>query len=358
MNILMISTDVNILVSGSEANNRMKDYGTIFDELHILLLGSRLKDKIFSNVFIYPMSRRKALFWHPKFLVNIVTAQDPFENGFIAYLLAKKIQIPLQLQIHTDFLSPYFARESLINKIRIKIAEFLLPRAEKIRVVSERIKKTLIHDSRFIIHESKITVLPIFVDVEKIKNAPVVTNLHKKYPDHDFIILMASRLTREKNIQMAVEAMESIVERFPKTLLLIVGDGPEKSKIKSQISNLGLEKNIVIEAWTDDLTSYYKTADLFLLTSNYEGYGRTVVEAMAAGCPIAMTDVGLAGEFLKDNVSGLIVPVNSSRTLGEVIQRLVNNPALRSELKNNSLDALGSFYGKDVYLKMYKQSLS
>ena len=62
-----------------------------------------------------------------------------------------------------------------------------------------------------------------------------------------------------------------------------------------------------MEPWTDDPFSYYKTADLFLLTSNYEGYGMAVVEAMAAGCPVIMTDVGLAGEVLIDKKDGLVV---------------------------------------------------
>ena len=62
-------------------------------------------------------------------------------------------------------------------------------------------------------------------------------------------------------------------------MLLIVGDGSELTKLKA-ISHK-LKANVIFSPWADDLPSYYKTADLFLLTSNYEGYGRTVVEATA-----------------------------------------------------------------------------
>ena len=59
-----------------------------------------------------------------------------------------------------------------------------------------------------------------------------------------------------------------------------------------------LERNIILEPWAGDLVSYLKTADLFLISSNYEGYGRTIVEAVAAGCRVISSDAGISREFL------------------------------------------------------------
>ena len=254
-------------------------------------------------------------------------------------------------------------QESWGNKLRVLLAKFLLPKADGIRVVSERIKNSLVANRQSLI--ARISVLPIFVDVKKIQSAKIKTDLHKKYPEYDFIILMASRLTKEKNIFMAIEAIKEILKRKnlnPKPftlnpLLLIVGDGPERKNLELRIMNYELGNNVKIENWTDDLASYYKTADLFLLASNYEGYGRTVIEAMASRLPVVMTDVGLAGELLIDDLGGRIAPVGDAGAFMEAILELIGNFAKREEFKKNSLKLLEKWPVKQEYLENYKKLL-
>ncbi|MCX6731767.1 MAG: glycosyltransferase [Candidatus Parcubacteria bacterium] len=347
----MISTDKNIFNEDSGARQRMIEYGKLAEELYIIVfnLRSSVVRQNFGNVFIYPTNSKSRWFYicdavkiGKKITATkgqwLITSQDPFECGLAGWLISKIRKIPLQLQIHTDFLSPYFWEESILNKVRVFIAKFLIPRADCLRVVSERIKKSLKRDA---------FVLPIFVDVEKIRNTPIKTNLHQKYPQFDFIILMASRLTKEKNISLAIEAVKEI--NNIKVGLVIVGNGPEKE-------NYELCKNIIIEPWTDDLISYYKTADLFLLTSNYEGYGMTVVEAMAAGCPVIMTDVGLANKVLVDKKDGLVIPVGDKEKLIEAILNLIKNPELRADLIRNFQKIMNFWPKKEDYLKAYRDS--
>jgi 1,2-diacylglycerol 3-alpha-glucosyltransferase len=275
----------------------------------------------------------------------LVTARDPFETGLVGYRLKRKYNLPFHLQIHTDFLNSYFKRESFLNKIRVLLAKFLIPRADHIRVVSERIKNSLVLNLK--IKNSKITILPVFVDIEKIKQTFVKTDLHQKYLQFDFIILMASRLTKEKNIGLAIEAMVEIIKKFPKTGLIIVGSGPEEKNLKFKIKNLKLHDNIVLEPWTDDIISYYKTADLFLLTSNYEGYGMTIIEATAAGCIVVSSDVGIAYEVLdKEN----IFPVGDKKELENKLEK-----AIKKELKLSQKLITKT---KNEYLKEYKNILN
>ncbi len=368
--VLMIGSDRNIFKEHSEARRRIAEYGTLVEELHIVVLSTRIRnqesgirnEKISLNVRVYPtnsISRwlylfdayriAKKIIHNSSFLIHdsLITCQDPFECGFAGWCAARKFGISLQLQIHTDFLSPYFSSESLLNKIRIRIARFIIPRATRIRVVSERIKKSLV--SRFTLHASRIDVLPIFTDTEKIKNAPVRIDLRKKYPQFDFIALMASRFTKEKNIPLAISAMAEVVKKYPRAGLIIVGDGPEKKNYESGIRNYELEDNIIIENWTDDLASYYKTADVFLITSDYEGYGRTAVEALAAGLPVVMTDVGIAGEFIINGENGLVVPVGDAHALADAIGRIISGEA-------NIRAALPKMPTKEEYLAAYQAS--
>ncbi|MDP3999638.1 MAG: glycosyltransferase family 4 protein [bacterium] len=391
MKVLMFSTDKQILDEKSEARKRIGNYGPLFEELHIIVFATRksqitnpmligrqdksqinFKLQISENVFTYPTNTRFRIlyFWDAyKIGKNIIrnweleirncaiSAQDPFETGLVGWCLKKKFNLSLQLQIHADIFSPYFYSESFKNKLRVWLAKFLLPRADGIRVVSERIKQSLLalypkpHTLR------PISVLPILVDVKKIQTAKIKIDLRQKYSDRDFIILMASRLTQEKNIGLGIEAMREVAEKYPKSLLVIVGNGPKHEALKLQITNYKLQNNIILEPWTDDLASYYKTADIFLLTSNYEGYGRTIVEAMAAGLPVVMTDVGLAGELLIDDLDGWVVPVGDERALAKAILESKENSFKREEFKQNALRLLQNWPKQEEYWKQYRDCL-
>jgi len=285
--------------------------------------------------------------------IDLIFTQDPFETGLVGWRIARKNKIRLQLQIHTDFLSPYFGQESLFNRIRVCLGKFLIRRADVFRVVSARIRKSLM--ARGIAPE-KIFVLPIFVDVKKFGSTPININLKHKYPQFDFIILMASRLSKEKNIGLAIEAMAKIIKNYPKTGLVIVGSGAEKENLKFKIKNLKLQDSVRLEPWTEDLASYYKSADLFLLTSNYEGWGLAIVEAMASGCPVVMIDVGCAGELLKDEQNGLVIPVADRQKLEEAIIELRTDNDLAARLKKMAQETAAALADKEEYLRRYKES--
>ena len=400
----------------------MEEYAGLFEELYIVVLTTKnIKYQIanikkIDNLFLYSTDSRNKLWalWDAykigkKILRDnkvmdpsvrwddrvghdwVITAQDAFELGLVGYLLKNKFGIPLQLQIHTDFLSPYFWRESLKNKVRVILAKWLLPRADGVRVVSERINRSISNIKNPARHLpatpddlrwrasarsgvaggqiSKIETLPIFVNTEKIKNSVVKpeVDLRKKYPQFTTIILMASRLTREKNIGLAIGAMAEIVKKYPKTGLVIVGSGPEKENLKKSVgapppisspSERGrIEEGVVFEDWSDDLASYYKSADLFLLTSNYEGYGRTPIEAMAGGCPVVMSDVGLAGEILKDGETGMIYSVGDKKALVNVLVDLIGDDKKRRALGERACEVVAKLMKKEEYLKRYRELL-
>lgn len=370
MNVLMFSADRKIWNRNSEVQKRISAYGSLFEELHIIVFAGVREDlhpvKINENVFVYPANYRYkfSYLWNVYKIaksiikergISAITCQDPYESGLAGWILAKIFKIHLQLQVHTDVFSPYFWKESASNKIRVLLAKFLLPRANAVRTVSERIKSSF--KSEVLKLKAAPTVLPVFVDVKKIQSIKVKTDLHEKYPDFDYIIFMASRLTREKNIGMAIRAMQKISGNYPKTLLLIVGDGPELGRLKIEREKFKVNNNVRFEYWTDDLISYYKTAELFLLTSNYEGYGRTVIEAMAAGLPVTMTDVGLAREILVDDLDGKIISVGDDQALVKAVLEIISDKRKSVKFKENALKLLEKFPSKKDYLKSYKKAL-
>jgi len=355
MKILMIGSDQNILKKGSEAQRRMIWYGEAFSELHILVLNKKLKNKQqnlrIKNVFLYPTnSKIKALAFFDALRIGgkiikendfhtqnaVLSAQDPFEFGLIVFLLSKMSKVKFQLQVHTDFLNECFWKESFKNKARVKLAEFLLKKADFIRVVSQKIKNSFLDKNLKL--RAGVRVLPIYVDIKKLREKESEFDLHKKYPHFDYIILMASRITKEKNIELAIRAMEDLVKVYSKLGLVIVGSGPELGKLKAKSKKIAA--NVVFEDWTDNLSSCYKSADLFLLTSNYEGYGRTLVEALACGLPVISTDVGCANEL------GVVITKNNSDDLAKKIANFIHNP--------KKMPFEYEFESKEEYIKKYK----
>ncbi len=414
MNILSISSDRKLFEEGSAVRARTLEYGKLVNELHVIVFANKklgLSDtKLGDNIFVYPTNHKYKIFylWNIFRIVkllacpersrrvvrpdafgrgpdpfgrrdcqlSVVSTQDPFESGLAGYFIARVLGARLHLQIHTDFMSPYFARESFLNRVRVHIAKFLLPRANGIRVVSERIKRSL---SQVNCQMSNVSVLPVFIDVKKIQSAEVKTDLHKKYPEYDFIILMASRLSPEKNISLAIKAMAEIkslshkvtkslndgplnasMPQLPNVLLLIVGDGPKRAELQKLIVK-GQLSNVIIEPWTSDVASYYKTADLFLLTSNYEGYGMTIVEALSAGCPVVMTDVGCAGDVVENGKNGLVVPVGDEKALTAAVLKVLSGEA-HLEAKTPFIGDASAFSlklpTKEEYLTAYKNALT
>jgi len=366
MNILIINLDKAIFSSNSASLARLKEYSHLVDKIFVIVWTTKKERPIVyqNKLFIYPTNSFSRLFYFFNSFkiarnilrnnkIDLIFTQDPFETGLCGWLIAKINKIKLQLQIHGDIFSPYFKRESFANKIRIVLAKLLITKPNSFRVVSQRIKKSLI---KLKIPAEKIFVSPIFTDIHKFTSAEIKHSLKDMYPQFNFIILMASRISPEKNIGLAVKAMPAVLKNNPKTGLIIAGSGSEEKNIAKLVKKLKLGDNIHLEPWVDDLASYYKSADLFLLTSNYEGWGLTAIEAAAAGCPIIMTDVGCSSEVIINNENGLVIGINDQKDIEDAIIKLINDKDLRRKLTKNAKETVKKLPTKEKTLALYKKS--
>ena len=216
----------------------------------------------------------------------------------------------------------------MLNRLRVSIAKRVLPKAAGIRVVSKRIADSLKTSGINLRAESAI--LPVFSDLERFEEPPAL-DLHNKYPKFKFIILMVSRLAKEKNIPLALEALALVVKKFRQAGLVVVGDGPEEGKLRRLTVSLGIADNVIFEPWQKEIGSYYKTANMLLLTSLYEGYGLVLAEAAAAGCPFVSTDVGIAREICGKQYEKFVCPVGDEKCLAKNILNLLGDNYARSQ---------------------------
>jgi glycosyltransferase involved in cell wall biosynthesis len=381
MKILSIGLDKKILDKNSKNFQRQKEYSSLVNELHIIVFGPGRETRS-NNLFIYGTEGRNRIIRFlnaykitKKILKNkdlrdwLITTQDPFFSGFLGYLLKIKFsafkggsasggKISLHVQVHTDFLSKYFRQESLYNLLQYFLGKFIIKKADGFRVVSRRIKESLI---RLGISKDKITVVPIYVEIKSPAEGEARSGRQKlkvKSQSHNnkFIFLTVGRLVPVKNIELQIKAMAEILKKYPNTELWIVGDGPEKEKLQTTNYKLQTTKNIRFWGWQDNLERFYCQADVFLLTSNYEGWPQVVIQAAFFSLPILITNFSSAGEFIVNNKNGIIIPLNDSSSLKRAMLKLIENKKLRAKLGKNVKKAILGLPSKEETLKLYKKS--
>lgn len=331
--VLMISNDPSLFQEGSEVRARLKEYAMHFEQLHVL---SRGHVGVVSEGNLTLHGAGHSRFWSKfslikkaeaiakAYSIQIISAQDPFEHGRVAYRVAESVGAKLHVQVHTDFLSPFFAKESFRNHIRIRIADTVLPNADGIRVVSERIKNSL--TARY--GDAIVTpiVLPIAVPTDETLAAP----LPEEMPQ--FRLIAVSRLEEEKRLKDVLLAVSRARARYPSIGLAIVGDGSKRKSLVSYVRRLGIQNNVWFLGSRSDARGLMKSSTAFIQVSSYEGYGRTLIEASLARVPIITTDVGVVGEVLTPEVSALVCPVGDIACLERYIWHLIGDNALRASL--------------------------
>lgn len=370
LKVLMISTDRNIFTEGSDVSERMKEYGTLVDELHIVVMSDSshdLKEKqLAKNIWVYPTSSifkflrpysaaqiGKKIVFDRKFVrgKSVITAQDPFECGIAGLEIKKRWRLPLEVQLHTDPFSPYFG--GFLNKARKRIARNVLRNADSFRAVSRSLAERV--QREFKIHENRLSVLPIYIDIKKIEERNISFDLHARY-GWQFVLLVVARLTTEKNVAQAIRILKRIREFFPDTGLVIVGEGPERRNLEDLARNLGVSASVSFVGWQEDTASYYRTANLFIQTSRFEGYGLALVEAGLSGLPVITTPVGIAEE-LENGKDAVICPHDDDEYMFRAVYDLIENNSQRELLRAQLRHTLESkLLSKDEYLMRLKEN--
>ena len=371
MKVLVIGNDPQIFDKNSETHMRVSEYADFFDSYHII---SKTRRRVVpfnvGKLYLWPINFKYKLLWPLGAIllgkkiareqrIDIIDAQDPAESGLAAWFISRYLHIPLRIQIHTDFFSPWYRRASWKEWMRYWLAIFLIPKADCIRVVSERIKKSLL-ESGIRNQGLRIAVLPIFTDASKFVNAERDPAIDARFHDYDFKMIAVGRFVdKEKNFSMLIEIMREFIKICPRALLVVVGDGPDLKNYKLQTTNYKLQKHVIIEPWRNDLPSFLKSFDLYVMPSNYEGWGRTAIEAMAAGLPVVMTDVGLAGEIIKNGQNGIVVSVGDEKAFLRAVTGLYKNNGERMRITDaakktaQKLEAIS----KSDYLARYREAL-
>jgi glycosyltransferase involved in cell wall biosynthesis len=160
------------------------------------------------------------------------------------------------------------------------------------------------------------------------------------------VALVASRLVPIKNVALAVDAMSIVARERPNLRLLIVGDGPLSATLESRVATLGLTEQVIFAGRVEHraMPEWYRSADLFVLPSEFDNSPNVVLEAMASGLPVVATDVGGLRQYMQHGVNGDLVPAGDSTALAMAIARYTDDEDLSARVgRRNRDDVVAGF---------------
>ena len=170
----------------------------------------------------------------------------------------------------------------------------------------------------------------------------------------DFRILHIGRFSEEKNHIGLISAFQKFHAKHPDSELWLIGDGKLRPVAEEHARNSGLEKAVKFLGLQSNVYGYMHDADVFALTSNYEGMPMTLIEAMGTGLPIVATRVGGIPDMLDDN-SALLVPVDTD-AVAEAFEKYYDDEMLRRNYGQIAANRANQFSAQAMaenYLKLY-----
>jgi len=201
------------------------------------------------------------------------------------------------------------------------------------------------------VSRGKREVVPAWIDLEKFKKRKInKENLRKKYGIKDKkTLLYVGRVHESKGLQYIVKAVKNLDVNF-----LIVGrDADFSATLNEKIKRYKIEDRVKLLGGLDEesLLDSYSLADAFILFSSWEGFGIVVLEAMAVGLPVIVSDRGSLPTLIKNKENGLVVKYPNVEELKENIQLLFGDKKLEKKVKKNSKN----FVKKFEYSRVAKQ---
>lgn len=267
-------------------------------ENHSFERGNRIAEAVRMVRTINSLVRREGVDW--------VVGFNPVPWGSLALLAARPLGVPTCLsligmdfrQVQTRWGRPF------LEAVR---------RADAVTVTGARMTDVLVSLG---VAPEKIRILPHSVDIERF--AP---NDGPK----QFDLISVGQLIRRKRMDVTLDALSLLKNRGRRVTLGILGRGELATELEGQAQRLGIADQVTFLGYRDNVERLIGAAKLFCLVSEWEGVPFAMMEAMAAGVPPIVTDVGTIGDWVSDGDNGRIVPVGDAHALSEAIDDCLKN---------------------------------
>jgi glycosyltransferase involved in cell wall biosynthesis len=168
-------------------------------------------------------------------------------------------------------------------------------------------------------------VIPNGLPLDEISATPAMTGPEMGMPDDGPVVLFAGRLSAEKNVETIVRALRLVTDMRP-VRALVCGDGPSRERLSGLIAELGLADHVRLVGYASRMWSLMKRASVLLSVSFFEGSPNVVLEAMACGCPLVVSEIPAHRELLDDDMAIFVDPSRPG-DVAAAIASVLNDPA-------------------------------
>jgi glycosyltransferase involved in cell wall biosynthesis len=275
------------------------------------------------------IKRGKALMKTERF--DVINTHFAVPTGPVGDALARHAGIPNILSVHggdlydpSKFMSPH--RHWVLRRL----IRGLLKRAD--RVVGQS-KNTNANVGTFYTKDVEPVLVPLGIERPAIQPAD-----RGAYglSDDDVLLVTVGRLVARKGLPQLIELMQGLRDKSAK--LLVIGTGPEEAALKAEAAERGVEDDIRFLGGLSDQEKFdvLGMSDLYVSSSQHEGFGLVFLEGMAAGLPVICYDHGGQTDFLVDGETGYLARLNDKETLARRIQDLVIDATLRQKIADNN----------------------
>jgi glycosyltransferase involved in cell wall biosynthesis len=209
--------------------------------------------------------------------------------------------------------------------LRVAISHWRTRKVDLFIAVSEFIARQTMRD--FGVDRRRIRVVLNATDITRFRPRPAErASLRRELfgaGDDDVVVTVAAHMRPAKRQRLAILAMAEIRHRAPNTRLVLAGDGPDRERLQTLVSESGLEDVITVLSGPNDVAAIYSASDIALLPSTGEGLPGGGIEALACGLPLVATPNGGTPEVYEDGISGVSVHDQSSHGLAQALLPLI-----------------------------------
>ncbi len=270
-----------------------------------------------------------------------------------AYLARKRtsIQPRILTVVHNDLIGPLSLvspKHRFLAKIKKIPMSYIYPKLDKVVAVSNGVADSI---AKFLNYPRKaIEVIYNPIDIEGIREKAKEPTNHPWFDKNDRpIVISVGRLSPEKDFSTLIKAFALLLEKTP-ARLVIIGEGPERPYLERLIEALDIGDSVALLGFQDNPYKFVKRADLFVMSSIFEGFGMVIAEAMILGAPVVSTDCPSGPAELLVGHPERLVPVGDTHSLSNAMYSyLINDQNVVYTLDSFSLEKVGEAYYQQCF---------
>jgi glycosyltransferase involved in cell wall biosynthesis len=286
---------------------------------------------------------------------DVINTHFVLPTGPVGQFLARISSVPNVLSVHGgDLFDPSKRSSPHRNALLRLVVRRLAFAANAIVAQSE---DTLSNLHRYYAPEVKGDIIPLGIP----RPAPVHASRAKYgFQDDDVILVTVGRLIPRKATEQLIELLA--VSNDPRTKLIVVGSGPLTETLKAAAERRGVGARMTFTGHVDEGAKgeLLSIADIFVSTSQHEGFGLVFLEAMAAGLPVICYDRGGQNDFLEDGKTGFVVRLNDQATFTERCKQLIASSDLRRRMSAHNKSRVERYFidrCADAYEKLFESAI-